>query len=120
MAGTLFIKELRRQKRELAYQLQKAKHQLATSKDELVELASEKKKREEETAQWRSIATRRDDALKFTNEDFNQLDYCTEIADLERSLDEVTNRQARMNMARRSLSPWLLKVVVTIASSEPL
>ena len=51
MAGTLFIKELRRQKQELAYQVHKAKHELATSKDELAELASEKKKREKEAAQ---------------------------------------------------------------------
>ena len=123
MAGTLFIEELRRQKRELAHQLQEVQHELATYKGQLAELASEKKRREEEAAQWRSTAARSDKALKFANEDMRvlkaevdfklpftvlqgrldlfkqlqrgyQFDYCAEIADLERNLDEVAKHQA--------------------------
>ena len=73
MAGTLFIEELRRQKRELAHQLQEVQHELATYRGQLAELASEKKMREEEAAQWRSTAARSDKALKFANEDMRVL-----------------------------------------------
>ena len=69
MAGTLFIEKLQRTKRELAHQLQEAKHELATSKDELAKLAVERKKAEDEVIQWKSIAAKSKNALKFTNED---------------------------------------------------